>query len=62
LRTGTKFFFSVSRGKIHQCSPYYGQHINVLRHFIYVSHGWGKQLEVAVSLNNNAITSYWVNK
>ena len=36
----------------------HGQHINVLKHFVYVSHGYRKQFEVAVSLNHDVITSF----
>jgi hypothetical protein len=36
----------------------YGQHINVLKHFVNVKDEWGKQFEVAVSLNHDIITSF----
>jgi hypothetical protein len=36
----------------------YGQHINVLKHFVYVLYGCRKQFEVAVSLNHEIITSF----
>ncbi len=36
----------------------YGQHINVLKHFVDVKDGWGKQLEVAVSLKHDIMTSF----
>jgi len=35
-----------------------GQHINVLKHIAYVYYGWGKQFEVAVSLNLDVMTSF----
>ncbi len=39
--------------------PYaFGQHINVLKHFVYVQYGYGKQFEVADSLNHDSITSF----
>jgi hypothetical protein len=34
----------------------------MIKHFVYVSHGWGKQLELVVSLNYDATASFWVNK
>jgi len=36
----------------------YGQHINVLKHFVYVLNGCRKQFEVAVSLNHDKMTSF----
>jgi hypothetical protein len=33
----------------------YGQHINVLKDFLYVLCKYGKQFEVAVALNNDMI-------
>jgi hypothetical protein len=36
----------------------YGQHINVLKHFVNVKDGWGKQFELAVSLNRDIMTSF----
>jgi hypothetical protein len=36
----------------------YGQHINVLKQFVYVKYGCVKQFEVAVSLNCDIMTSY----
>ena len=35
-----------------------GQQIDVLKHFVYVLYGWGKQFEVAVSLNIDVMTSF----
>jgi hypothetical protein len=34
----------------------YGQHINVLKYFVYAQYGCGKQFEVAVSLNHDVMT------
>jgi hypothetical protein len=34
----------------------YGQHINVFKQFENVQYGWGKQFEVAVSLNHDVMT------
>ncbi len=43
--------------------PYaHGQHINVLKHFVYVQCGCRKQFEVAVSLNYDIMTSFWLHK
>ncbi len=43
--------------------PYaHGQHINVLKHFVYVQCGCRKQFEVAVSLNHDVMTSFWLHK
>ncbi len=43
--------------------PYdYGQHINVLKHSIYVKYGCGKKFEVAVSLNHDVMTSFWLHR
>ncbi len=40
--------------------PYaYGQHINVLKHFVYVLYECRKRFEVAVSLNHDVMTSFW---
>ncbi len=38
----------------------YGQHINVLKHFvdIDVKDGWEKQLELTVSLKHDIMTSF----
>jgi hypothetical protein len=35
-----------------------GQHINGLKHFVYVQYGWGKQFKVALNLNLNVMTSF----
>ncbi len=36
--------------------PYtHGQYTNVLKHFVYVSWQFGKQFDVAVSLNNDIV-------
>jgi hypothetical protein len=40
----------------------YGQHINVLKHFVYVQYGGGQQFEVAISLNHDIMTSFWLHK
>ncbi len=40
------------------CYYAYGHHINVLKHFVNVKHGWWKQFEVAVSLNHDIMTSF----
>jgi hypothetical protein len=44
----------------HNCvrlQPYaYGQHINVLKHSVYVQYGCGKQFEVAVSHHHDVMT------
>jgi hypothetical protein len=32
--------------------------MNVLKHFVYVSDGCGKQFEVAVSLNHDVMASF----
>ncbi len=40
----------------------HGQHNNVLKHFVYVWCGWRKQLELAVSLNHDVMTSFWLHK
>ena len=41
--------------------PYaYGQHINVLKHIVYVQDRCRKQFELAVSLNHDAMTSFWL--
>jgi len=37
----------------------HGQHVNVLKQFVYVSYGQGKQFEVALSLNLDVMTSFW---
>ena len=37
----------------------FGQHINVLKHLMYVLIRWGKQFEMAVSLNHDAMASFW---
>ncbi len=43
--------------------PYaYGQHINVHKKFVYVYYGCGMQFEVAVSLNHDVMTSFWLHK
>jgi hypothetical protein len=34
------------------------QHINVLKHFVYVKYGCRKQFEVAISLNHDIMTSF----
>ncbi len=34
------------------------QHINVLKHIVYVNYGCGKQFEVGVSLNHDIMTSF----
>jgi hypothetical protein len=36
----------------------YGQHINVLKHFVNVNNGWGKQFELAISLKHDIVTSF----
>jgi hypothetical protein len=36
----------------------YGQHINVLKYFVNVKDGWGKQFELAVSLKHDIMTSF----
>ncbi len=38
------------------------QHINVLKHFVYVQCGWGEQFEEAVRLNNDIMPSFWLHK
>jgi hypothetical protein len=35
-----------------------GQHINVLKHFVYVEYGCGKQLEVSTSINHDITISF----
>ncbi len=40
----------------------YEQHINVLKHFVYVWYGGGKQFEVAISLNHDIMTSIRLHK
>ncbi len=40
----------------------HGQHINVLKHFVYVLCGCRKQFELAVSLNYDVMTSFWLHK
>ena len=35
-----------------------GQHINMLKHFVYVWYGWGSQFEVDVSLRHDVMTSF----
>ncbi len=43
--------------------PYeHGQHIYVLKHFIYVWCGCRKQFQLAVSLNHDVMTSFWLHK
>ncbi len=43
--------------------PYaYEQHINVFKCFVNVLDGWGKQFEVAVSLNHEVMTSFQLHK
>ena len=39
-----------------------GQHINVLEHFGNVLVGWGEQFELAVSLNHDIMTPFWLHK
>jgi len=36
----------------------HGQHINVLKHFLHILLGCGKQFEVAVSLKHETMTSF----
>jgi hypothetical protein len=36
----------------------YGQHVNILKHFVNVQDEWGKQFEVAVNLKHDIITSF----
>ncbi len=36
----------------------YGQHVNVLKHFVNIKDGWGKQFELAVSLKHDIMTSF----
>jgi len=45
-------------------APYaFGQNnINVLKHLAYVYYGYSKQFEVAVSLNHEEMTSFWLHK
>ncbi len=40
----------------------YGQHINVLKQFVYVKYRWEKQFDVAVSLNHDVMTSFQLHK
>ncbi len=40
----------------------HGQHINVINHFVYVQCGCRKQFDVAVSLNYDIMTSFWLHK
>ena len=43
--------------------PYaHGQHVNVLKHFVYVSDGYRNQFAMAVSLNHDLMTSFWLHK
>ncbi len=43
--------------------PYaHGQHMNVLKHFVYVYCECRKQFEEAVSLNHDIMTSFWLHK
>ena len=35
---------------------------NVLKHFVYVQYGCRKQFELAVSLNHDVLTSFWLHK
>ena len=45
----------------HHCTGAFAgneQHMNVLKHFVYVQYGCGKQFEVAVSLNHDVMTSF----
>ncbi len=38
------------------------QHINMLKHFVYVLCGCRKHFELAVSLNHDVMTSFWLHK
>jgi hypothetical protein len=51
LVLGVKLFHPATKDVI-------GQYINLLTHFVYVLYGWGKQFEVAVSLNHDVMTSF----
>jgi hypothetical protein len=35
----------------------YGEYIHMLKHFVYVQYGCGKQIELAVSVNHEMMTS-----
>ncbi len=39
-----------------------GQHMNVIKHFVCVLYGCGKQFEFAVNLNHDVVTSFWLHK
>ncbi len=34
----------------------------MFKHFLNVFNGWGKQFEVAISLNHDLMTSFWLHK
>jgi hypothetical protein len=43
--------------------PYaHGQHIKVLKHILFVLCGYGKQFELAATLNNDVMTFFWLHK
>ena len=40
----------------------HGQHINMLKHFVCFKYRCKKQFEVAISLNHDLLTSFWLHK
>ncbi len=60
----TPYSEPITVGKLCKAAAVYanGQHIDVFKHCLYVEYGCGKQFEVAVSLNHDIVTSFWLHK